>query len=99
MKKRSIRSTLVLCSTFASLLVHSDAIAADSASPRPPIIQAGFELWPKGGASAALEAWEKGGLIQGDRKVAAESAYFKRLDPVIGMYKSYDVIENSRISA
>ena len=71
-----IRSMLALtfgCCWLASLV---PTMAADANMSVPPIIQAGFALWPKGGAPRALDAWQKGGLIEGDRKVKAESNYF-----------------------
>ncbi|MCX6903723.1 MAG: hypothetical protein NTW03_09655, partial [Verrucomicrobia bacterium] len=73
------------------------AVAADSALPVPPLIQSGFTLWAKGGVEIALNLWEKGGLMEGDNKVAVQSAYFKRLDRAIGNFKSFEVIEAKKI--
>jgi hypothetical protein len=60
-------------------------------------MQTGLDLWPKGGAPVALEAWEKGGLLEGDRKVVAECAYFKRIGPAIGAFKGHEVIQAQSI--
>jgi hypothetical protein len=65
----------------------------------PAVIDAGFALWPKGGAGAALDQWQKGGLIEGDPKVVGEAKYFKRIEPAVGNYKSYEVVDARRISA
>jgi len=73
------------------------AVAADSAWPVPPLIQSGFTLWAKGGADPALNVWEKGGLMEGDSKVAGQSAYFRRLDRAIGNFKSFEVVEAKKI--
>jgi hypothetical protein len=93
-----IRSILALsfgCYWLASLV---PAIAADANTSIPPIIQAGFALWPKGGAPMALDAWQKGGLIEGDRKVVAEANYFKRVNPAIGGFKSYELVAVQKIA-
>ena len=46
----------------------------------------------------ALDAWQKGGLLEGELKVLAEATYFKRLEATIGGYKSYEWIETLKIS-
>src|SRR5689334_6733711 len=59
------------------------AEAADTSPSLPAIIVGGFSAWARGGAGQALDTWQKGGLMEGDRKVAAEAAYFKRLGPAL----------------
>ena len=44
-----------------------------------------------------LDAWQKGGLLEGDRKVAAQSNYLRRAVQAVGNYNSYDLIEAKRI--
>lgn len=73
------------------------AVGADSTPSVPPVIQAGFTSWAKGGVVLAFDAWQKGGFMAGDRKIAAQSNYFKRLDRAIGSYKSYELIETKEI--
>ena len=46
----------------------------------------------------ALDAWQKGGLIEGDRKVLVEANYFKRINPAIGGFKSYELVEVQKIA-
>jgi len=36
--------------------------------------------------------------MEGDRKVVVEANYFKRLDPAIGGFKGFDVVQNQAIS-
>ena len=93
-----IRSVLLLSVTYICAWSPTLAVAAESNTSIPPVLQTGFSLWAKGGARIALETWSKGGLIEGDGKVAAQSNYFRRLDRNIGNYKSYDVIETKRIN-
>ena len=46
----------------------------------------------------ALDAWQKGGLMEGNRKIPAEAAYFKRMDPAIGGYKSFELLQAQPVS-
>jgi hypothetical protein len=94
----SIRFILTGCVLLYRLALGAQTLAADASSPVPAIVQNGFGLWLRGGAPMALEAWEKGGLMEGDRKIGAECAYFKRLGPAIGGYKSYELITVQKIS-
>ena len=93
---RSMLAVSLGCCWLASLI---PAMAADADSSVPPIIQAGFALWPKGGAPLALDAWQKGGLIEGDRKVRAEANYFKRMNPAVGGFKSYELVDAQKYFA
>jgi hypothetical protein len=70
--------------------------AADPDGALPPILQSGLALWTKGGVSLALDAWQKGGLLEGDRKIPAQVNYFKRLDRALGDYKSCELIESKK---
>jgi hypothetical protein len=62
------------------------------------VLTSGFSAWTRGGASTALEAWQKGGLLEGDRKVAGELSYFNRIAPAIGAYKSADILVAQTVS-
>jgi hypothetical protein len=37
--------------------------------------------------------------MEGDRKVVAEASYFKRLDPAMGGFKGFDVVQTQTISS
>ena len=95
--------TLKMLSMAVVIFMVAIAASAQSANSTtitvPAVIDAGFALWPKGGAGSALDQWQKGGLIEGDPKVVAEAKYFKRIDPAVGNYKSYEVVDARRISA
>ena len=72
---------------------------ADSNMPVPGLIEAGLELWPKGGgADATLSVWQKGGLMEGSSKAAREAGYLKSLSRALGNYKSYELIQSKGIS-
>ncbi len=72
--------------------------AADSDAALPPVLQSGLALWPKGGVNLAMDAWQKGGLLEGDSKVAAQVNYFRRLDRALGDYNSCGAIDAKKIS-
>ena len=74
------------------------AQAADGAATLPAVLTSGFAAWTRGGASQALDTWQKGGLLEGDRKVAVEVNYFSRVAPAIGAYKSADVLQAQTVS-
>ncbi len=71
--------------------------AADSHPPLAPILEAGFSAWAKPGVNLAFNAWQKGGLLEDDNKVAAQSGYFRRLDRALGNYRSYEPIETKGV--
>ena len=90
-------SVLVISLAGFCMLPHFQAIAADSSAPVPSLIQGGFSLWAKKGASYAFDVWKIGGLMEGDNKPAALASYFSRMDRTIGNYKSYEVITTKTI--
>ena len=68
---------------------------ADSNMPVPGLIEAGLELWPKGGGpDATLGVWQKGGLMEGSSKASREAGYLKSLSRALGNYKSYELIQS-----
>lgn len=74
------------------------ARAADSRSPIPSVIEAGFSLWTKGGAiDGVLNVWQKGGLLEGDNKVVSQANYLRRINQVAGNYRSHEVLETKSI--
>jgi hypothetical protein len=78
------------------------ANAAVSNGSVPPAIEAGLEVFAKGmaqggGAAAALEVWQRGGLLEGDRKIAVLASYFRRIEQAVGNYKFHELIETKRI--
>jgi hypothetical protein len=77
---------------FVLFLVYS-AVAESLA----PIVQTGFAAWAKSGADLALDAWQKGGLLEGDNKVAGQSGYFRRLDRLVGNFLSYETLETKSV--
>lgn len=76
------------------------AMAAEHGTVLPEVLQAGFVLYPKGGAELALDAWRKGGLAdeRGER-LASQIAYFKQTERAVGNYRSYEVIDIKPVSA
>jgi hypothetical protein len=72
---------------------------ADSNMPVPGLIEAGLELWPKGGGpDATLGVWQKGGLMEGSSKASREAGYLKSLSRALGNYKSYELIQSKGVS-
>jgi hypothetical protein len=76
---------------LGSLATNASLAAANQSLP--PILQTGFVAWGKSGADLALDAWQKGGLLEGDNKVSLQSRFFRRLDRAIGNYRAYETLE------
>ena len=93
-KKTLIRFTMPygVIGALALFIVHN--AAAESLAP---IVQTGFAAWAKSGADLALDAWQKGGLLEGDNKVAAQSGYFRRLDRLVGNFRAYETLETKAV--
>lgn len=84
---------------FCCLFQVSPARAAASDVSVPAILQDGFNVWAKKGASTyAFDVWKKGGLLEADKKPTTLTAYFNRLDRTVGNYKGFEFIEGKRIS-
>jgi hypothetical protein len=94
----TIRYSLALGLAYAYQLLAFPTATAGPSTSTPAIIQSGISLWPDGGASMAINTWQKGGLLEGDRKVLAEINYFKRLDPVLGGFKSFELLQSQPVS-
>jgi len=69
-------------------------VQATAAEPvLPPVIQAGLGLWSKGGPELALDAWQKGGLLESDTaRFAAWMDFFRRHDRALGNYESSEIV-------
>jgi hypothetical protein len=93
--------TLIRCLCFCLFALGS--FAADPPSSIPPAIQKGLTLYERGGAEVAFDAWQHGGLLDGDGRVASKVRAFKEMTTAIGNYRSSEVIavkeigNNSRI--
>lgn len=92
---RFVLASTIGCGCLVSLV---RTLAASPNSSTPPVIQAGFTQWAKNGATLALDAWQKGGLLEGDNKVASLANYFRRLDRALGNYKAYEWVDAKRVS-
>jgi hypothetical protein len=72
----------------------SPARAADADTAIPQIIQDGFKIWAKQEqATYVFTAWQKGGLMEDNKKAAAMAIYFASVERNLGKYKSYEVVE------
>ena len=84
---------LALGCLLGSLLVPG--VPAQPGPAVPPVIQAGFDLWSKGGGmSGVFDVWQKGGLMEGDRKVATLLSFFRQIERTVGHYRSYEVSQS-----
>jgi len=76
---------------------RAQAAGPDSASI-PPIIQAGFALWAKGGGvDVILDSWQRGGAMEGNNKANVQADYFKRVSRSVGNYKSFEFLKSDTI--
>lgn len=80
------------------LLPAAWAAGANSNMPLPAIINEGFESWTKGtGPDTVVRVWEKGGLMEGSNKAAAQARFFRSLSPALGNYRSHEWLEAKTI--
>jgi hypothetical protein len=92
--KTTVRSALVLSLASVFLSPFAQPLAAAANVPVPAVIQAGFDLWTKGGAvDVVLAEWQKGGLMEGDSKAAAQADYFRRVNRAAGSYRGYELLQ------
>jgi hypothetical protein len=96
-KHTPLRFTLALAFLCGAALWWVHPAGAEANKPVAPIIEAGFSAWTKSGVSLALDAWQKGGLLENDNKIAAQLGYFRGLDRTVGNYRSYDVLETKAL--
>ena len=102
MKSKMLKFLCVLIAVVGSCCLWP----VNGASPQPQsgsaavatVVQDGLAIWPKKGASYAFDIWQKGGLLEDDRKPQIQVNYFRRLDRVLGNYRSYEVIDTKQIS-
>src|SRR5271157_4798602 len=74
------------------------ARAADAPASIPPVIEEGFAFWMKGGGpEGLLNIWQKGGLVEGDSKIASQASYLRRVSQVAGNYRSHELLETKTI--
>ena len=93
-----LQSVLVVSVVCSCVMTLFQAAAADLNTSVPPIIQEGFAMWAKKNPSYAFDVWQKGGILEGDRKMSVLSNYFKHLERTTGEYKSYELIATKQIS-
>lgn len=94
----SYKSPVTVLTLFTCLLFILPATAADSNVPTPQIVQDGFNIWAKKGASYAFDTWKVGGVLENDNKPSVLSNYFFRMDRTIGNLKSFEIIQSKRVS-
>ena len=92
------KSRAFLTTTFCCLLLVVPAQAADSVTQVPPILQDGFNIWAKKGATYAFDTWKAGGVLEDDNKPSVLSNYFFHMDRTVGNFKSFDIIQSKRVS-
>jgi hypothetical protein len=96
---------IVVCSglavaigSYLTLSPHQAAGAGPNL-PLPPVIEAGFDSWAKGGgADAILGGWQRGGLMEGSSKAATQAGYFRNSAQTLGTYKSHEIIQTKAVS-
>jgi hypothetical protein len=93
------KTILILGIGFGAMLSPLNVATAAPNSSIPAVIEAGFALWGKGGGiDGALNTWQKGGLLEGDRKVATQVGSFRTFNQALGNYKSHDLLQTKGIS-
>jgi hypothetical protein len=93
------KTILILGIGFGAMFSPLDGATANADASLPAVIESGFALWRKGGGiDGALNSWQRGGLLEGDRKVAAQISYFRSISQALGNYKSHDLLQTKAIS-
>jgi hypothetical protein len=98
--KNGLLHTLFALSILGSYLwVPLSACGGGSSQALPPVIEAGFLSWAKGGGvEAILNGWQRGGLMEGGNKATVQARYFRNLSSTLGNYRSYECIQSKTIS-
>ena len=87
------RLTLLISIASFFMIVGAVMVHAESAKPVPPIIQAGFSAYASEGPEAAINAWLKGGPMEGEKTAVAAADNFRQIERYLGKYKSYELID------
>src|SRR5215472_3697323 len=95
-KDSAMKNGLVAVRTSFALSILSScswlalpACAAGSGQTLPPLLEAGFLSWAKGGGvDPILNGWQRGGLMEGGSKAAVQARYFRNLSATLGNYRS-----------
>ena len=74
---------------FSCVATVCFACHADPNLPMPPLIQKGLELYERSGVEVAFDAWQHGGLLEGN---GAKARLFREVAAPLGNYKSSEVI-------
>jgi hypothetical protein len=101
-----MKTSLVAVRTLFALSILSScswlalpACAAGSGQALPPLLEAGFLSWAKGGGvDAILNGWQRGGLMEGGSKAAVQARYFRNLSSTLGNYRSRELIQSKTVS-
>jgi hypothetical protein len=92
------RLALAMTAGYICFTPVAQPVAADPNSSLPKVIEDGLSLWAKRGEiDLALDARQKGGILEGDNKIRVLSNYFRQLDRTMGNYKSRELLETKRI--
>jgi len=90
---------ILLCSCI--LFVAPSLSPAQSRGPDgavPDIVRAGLEAYKNGGAQAALQAWVKGGPLDGSAEESTDITALDQLQQSYGAYRSFDVVHASNLT-
>lgn len=91
--------TILLCSCILFAipsLSHTQSKVSDGTIP--DIVRAGLEAYKNGGAQAALQAWVKGGPLDGSAEESTDITALDQLQQSYGAYRSFDVIHASNLT-
>jgi hypothetical protein len=93
-----IAGAMALSIGCCCLLKPAQAVAADSNLAMPAAIQAGFDSWSKGGGfDGAMYIWQKGGIMEGDRRAAELAGQLRNFNQAAGNFKSHEILRTDRI--
>ena len=92
--KTIIYSGRILGLCFCGMLALVQARAAES-NLLPPVIQKGLSLYERNGPDLAFDAFQHGGLLEGDAKLVRA---FKEIANQMGNYQSSEVIAIKEIA-
>lgn len=83
------------------LLVASPLLSAQERGPDgavPDIVRAGLDAYRNGGALGAVQAWVKGGPLDGSAEESTDVRALDQIQQTYGGYRSFDVIHAGNLT-
>jgi hypothetical protein len=89
-----MRTSILLALSLFLIIVPSYA----KTEKIPNVITNGFSQYAETGPKAAIEAWTKGGAMEGSKDALSQANNFRQIQDFYGNYIGYEIVKENEIS-